>query len=167
MKRSLKISGFKTPDKYFENFEEELSVRMNEEKLPQKAGFSIPDDYFGNLEDRVIATVINKKEQNKVILLFRKKYFGYAAAIAACLVIGTMIFNSTQNKSTLDTIQIGLIDKYIDDGNLNMDLYDLTSYLQFQDIPTTIDFENQHFSQPTLENYILETTEEDILMEDR
>ncbi len=164
MKRDLKISGFKTPENYFENFEELLICRIEEEgKLPKSSGLRVPETYFDNLEDRVLRTRIHIEKQPKVIPLFSKKHLGYAAAVAACIVAGVMTFNSTQNKSTNDSIQIGLIDKYIDEGNLNIDLYELTTYLEPHDLPN-VNFENQYISDTTLKNYLLENTDEEILM---
>lgn len=165
MREDLKISGFKTPEKYFDNFEAELFARIEEEKLPKSAGFQVPKGYFDNLEEMIIAKEIPSRKPSKVIPLFTKRYIGYAAAIAASLIIGVAIFNSNQSKSTLDTIQLSLIDKYIDEGNLNMDLYDLTSYLEPHDI-RIVDFENQHFSQTTLEDYLLENTDVEILIDE-
>ena len=154
------------PEEYFDNFEAQLFARIEEEKFPKSAGFKVPDGYFIRLEETVMATEIASKKQRKVIPLFPKKYFGYAAAIAASLVIGVMVFNSNQSKSTLDNIQLGLIDKYIEEGNLNMDLYDLTTYLEPHEIPI-IDFENQYISQMDLKDYLLENTEDGILMDER
>jgi|SRR5690554_2865712 len=165
MREDLKISGFKTPEKYFDNFEAELFSRIEEEKLPKSAGFQVPTGYFDNLEEMIIAKETASRKPNKVIPLFTKRYIGYAAAIAASLMIGVAIFNSNQSKTTLDTIQLSLIDKYIDEGNLNMDLYDLTSYLEPHDIQI-VDFENQHFSQTTLESYLLENTDVEVLMDE-
>lgn len=164
MKEDLKISGFKTPEKYFENFETELFARIEAEKFPKSSGFEVPTGYFDTLEEKIIKKEFASKEQSKVIPLFQKRYFAYAAAIAACLMIGITLFNSNQSTSSIDTIQLGLIDKYIEEGNLNMDLYELTSYLDPDDIQI-VDFENQYFSQTTLEDYLLENTEEEILMD--
>ena len=169
MKDNLKISGFKTPEDYFENLEAELFIRMQEEKFPKKAGFEVPDGYFDSLEVTLLEKV-NKKEiplseTGKVISLFPKRYYAYTAAIAACLLLAVTLFNSQQDVSNIDTIQIGLIDKYIEEGNLNLDLYELTSYLDADDIEI-VDFDNQYFSQNTLEDYLLENTEEEILIEE-
>lgn len=163
MKADLKISGFKTPEKYFENFETELFARMEEDKFPKSAGFEVPPGYFDALEEKVLKKEFTLNKQSKVITLFPKRYFAYAAAIAACLMIGVTLFNSNQSTSSIDTIQLALIDKYIEEGNLNIDLYELTSYLDVDDIEI-VDFDNQYFSQTTLEDYLLENTEEDILM---
>lgn len=169
MNENLKISGFKTPENYFENFETELFIRLEEERFPKSSGFEVPTGYFDSLEEIVLQKV-NKKEnpvydKSKVISFFPKRYYAYTTAIAACLLVAVTLFNSQQDVSNIDTIQIGLIDKYIEEGNLNLDLYELTSYLDADDIEI-VDFDNQYFSQNTLEDYLLENTEEEILIEE-
>ncbi len=173
MRKDSKISGFKTPDNYFENFETQLFGRIEEENLPQSTGFKVPAGYFETLDDKVMGAIPASQNQGKLVPLYQsfvrrpKRYFGYAAAVAAILIVGYTIFNyESKEATTLDTIQLGLIDKYIEDGNLNMDLYEFTSYLESQDIPL-IDFENQYISQTALEDYLLENMDEDIFIEER
>ena len=160
MKKNLKTTGFRTPEKYFDDFEAELFARISQENFPNSSGFQVPSNYFDNLEAKVLAQEISLKKQAKVISLYPKRYIAYAAAIAASLIIGIVLFNWKQNNSTIDTVQLGLIDKYIDDGNLNMDLYDLTTYLESRDFPI-MDIENHYLTDTALENYLLENTDEE------
>ena len=165
MKQNPKISGFKTPDHYFENFEAGLFAQLDSEKFPKSNGLRVPEGYFDTLENKILSQVSNSKKPSKVISLFPKKYVGYAAAIAAILIVGIILLNFNKNQSSLDTIQIGLIDKYIEDGNLNMDLYDLTTYLENNEISLE-DFETHHLSQTSLKNYLLENIGDDWILED-
>ncbi len=166
MKKNKNISGFKTPENYFESFEEHLFVKISEENFPKSAGHKVPDGYFQNMEDRVLKTVINSEKPKKVIPLFPKKYFGYAAAIAACLLIGFTIFNTKTDNSSLDLLQLAAIDTYIEDGNLNLDLYDLTSYIDDEDF-TDLNLDDRQFSETALENYILENIDEETLINEQ
>lgn len=165
MKQNPKISGFKTPDSYFENFEAGLFAQLNSEKFPKSNGFKVPEGYFETLENTIITKVSTTKKSSKVISIFSKKYVGYAAAIAAILIVGIMLLNFNRGQSNLDTIQIGLIDKYIEEGNLNMDLYDITTYFETNEIPLE-DFETHHLSQASLKSYLLENIGDDWLFED-
>lgn len=164
MRKDFKISGFKVPEKYFENFEDHLFGRIEEEKFPKSSGFNVPNGYFDNLEMRVLSKEKESKKQGKTIPIYPRKYLGYAAAIAACLVIGIMVINFLDNESSLDNIQLGLIDNYIDEGNLNMDLYELTTYFESRDI--RINLENQHLSETNLEEYLLENSSGDVLFDE-
>lgn len=166
MKKNKNISGFKTPENYFESFEEHLFAKISEENFPKSTGHKVPDGYFQNLEDRVLKTVINSEKPKKVIPLFPKKYFGYAATIAACLLIGFTIFNTKTDNSSLDSLQLAAIDTYIEDGNLNLDLYDLTSYIDDEDF-TDLNFDARQFSETALENYILENIDEETLINEQ
>lgn len=147
------------PENYFDHFEARLFAQIESEKFPKSTGFIVPENYFSRFDAPII-----KNEGTKVIAL-SKKYIRYAAAIAAVLIIGITIFKIAQKESAIDTINISAIDRYIDEGNLNMDLYDLTSYLESRDIPIN-DFENQYFAEATLEDYLLENMDEELLLDD-
>src|SRR5690606_7790499 len=103
MKKNKNIAGFKTPEKYFEKFEMQLFNKIEGENLPKSAGFKVPENYFESLDQRVLNTVTASEKPTKVIPLFPKKYLGYAAAIAASLIIGFSIFNTSNSNATLDT----------------------------------------------------------------
>lgn len=166
MKENKNISGFKTPENYFESFEERLYSKLSEENFPKSAGFKTPDGYFDNLEEQILKTVIASEKPAKVIQLFPKKYFGYAAAIAASLIIGFTVFNTNSDNSSLDSLQLAAIDTYIEDGNLNLDIYDLTTFINDEDI-TDLKLEDHQFSETTLENYILENVDEETLINEQ
>ncbi len=163
MKKNKNITGFKTPENYFEGFEERLFGKIAEENFPKTTGHSIPNGYFENMEDRVLKTVGAKEKPTKVRQLFPKQYFGYAAAIAACLLIAFTVFNFNTDSSSLDSVQLAAIDAYIEEGNLNLDLYDLTSYIDDEDI-TNLNFDDHQFSETSLEEYILENMEAEIIL---
>jgi len=164
MKKSKHISGFKTPQNYFEDFEAQLFGKIEEDNLPKTAGFKVPENYFENLEDRVLKQIKTSEKPAKVIPLFPKKYFGYAA-IAACLVIGFTIFDTQTENVTLDALQLATIDNYIEEGNLNLDLYDITTFINDEDI-LNVNLEEQQFSEATLKNYLLENLDEEILIDE-
>ena len=166
MKREKNIPNFSIPEGYFETFEKRLFSKMAEENFPKTAGFKTPEDYFEKLETRVLKEVSALEKPNKVIPLFPRKYFGYAAAIAASLVIGFSLFNTTSNTSSLDSLQLAAIDTYIEEGNLNMDLYDLTSYIEDEDVPD-IDLDAKYFSDSSLKEYLLENIDTETLINEQ
>lgn len=159
MKKDKHIPEFKVPQDYFSSFEDGLFAKLEEEKLPKSAGFSVPNQYFDKVESTIVQKAI-KSSKHKIIPLIPRRYIGYAAAIAACFVIGIFLFNSTNNTiQTINTVQLSKIDNYIDDGNLEIDLYELTYYLN--------DLENfdLNISDPTLSNtaikeYLMENAED-------
>ena len=166
MRKNKNITGFKTPENYFEDFDTQIFSKIDEENLPKSAGFKTPNGYFENFEPNVLKAIETSEKPQKVIPLFPKKYFGYAAAIAACLIIGFSIFNNKTTLTNLDALQLAAIDTYIEEGNLNMDLYDLTSFIDDEDI-NEINFEDKQFSDNALENYILENVDEETLINEQ
>lgn len=166
MKKENNIPNFKVPEGYFETFEEQLFSKISEEKFPKTNGFTVPQDYFGNFEERVLKFVYNSEKTTKVIPLFPKKYFGYAAVIAACLIIGFSLFTNTTNEQNLDTLQWSSIDSYIEEGNLNLDLYDLTSMIEDSDI-SGVEVQKWELSQSALEDYLFENIDSEILINER
>ncbi len=166
MKKENNIPDFKIPVSYFETFEERLFSKISEENFPKSNGFKIPEAYFDSLEQQVLKRVHTSEKPSKVIQMFPKKYYGYAATIAACLIIGFAIFNNKTSQTNLDALQLAAIDTYIEDGNLNLDLYDLTSFIDDEDI-NDVNFENKKFSDNALENYLLENVDEETLINEQ
>lgn len=166
MKKDKNITGFKTPENYFEDFDAQLFRKVDEINLPKSAGFKAPENYFENLEEQVLNSVKNSEKPSKVVSLFPKKYFGYAAAVAASLIIGFAVFNNKSNNENLDALQLATIDDYIEEGNLNLDLYDVTTFINDEDI-ANLDLETQKFSEATLKNYLLENMDEETLIDEQ
>jgi len=55
-------SGFRTPEKYFENLDDEVLAKIAIEKFPKREGFNLPSSYFENLESHVFL----KLKQDKI-----------------------------------------------------------------------------------------------------
>lgn len=165
MKKQQHKTGFKIPEGYFETLEDRVIAKIAETKFPKSAGFQTPEGYFENFEDGVLQDLLSVTARKKVIKLNPRKYLGYAAAIAASILVAFMIFSPTSNPS-LETIQAAAIDGYIEDGNLNIDLYELTSYMDDADL-SDLNFKNQQFSANILKNYLLETIDEETLILER
>lgn len=157
MKKNNNISGFKTPQNYFDDFEERLFQKIEEEQFPKSSGFKVPDGYFKNLDGRILKSVTqsNSTEKKKVISLIPKKYFGYAAAIAACLLVAIQVFTPQGEHPNIDSIKISMLDKYIEDGYLNMNLYELTNYFEASDI-SGLHIDLELIPEGVLESYLKE-----------
>ena len=57
MEKNKNIPNFKTPENYFEDFEERLFSKIAEENFPKSTGFKIPKQYFENLDVRILKEV--------------------------------------------------------------------------------------------------------------
>lgn len=92
---------FKTPEGYFETFNERLMDKIAKEEtvIPKTDGFTVPQGYFDTVHEKVI----HRRDVHtpKVIALRPYRKFYYAAASVAALLVVALFFN--QNKE--DTIQ--------------------------------------------------------------
>lgn len=154
MKENKDISHFSVPEGYFADFEDNLFSKLQEEKFPQSTGFKVPELYFESLEERILPKILPEKKDVKVFKLYPSKYIAYAAAIAAILLIGIIIFKNPEINA-LDKIDLATIDKYINEGSLDLNIYEVYEFLQDQDV-SQISITDMDFSDTMLEEYILE-----------
>ena len=69
---NINSNGFKTPDNYFQSFEDKLFERLNEKETIEginDSGFTIPEDYFESLDGKIL----NKIKDKPVVKLKKKK----------------------------------------------------------------------------------------------
>ncbi|NND63479.1 MAG: hypothetical protein HKN48_09835 [Flavobacteriaceae bacterium] len=152
--------GFKTPEDYFENLEERLFTNLNSEQLPEKSGFGVPQGYFDTLEEKVMEKV-KLEAQPKVVSIFRRKTFIYAASIAACAALVFTLY--TPSTITGDDIQLSEIEEYIESDQLDLDTYDIAQLLTDDDIEG-LTLDEELFSEETLETYLLENIDDTSLL---
>lgn len=72
-------TGFKIPENYFEEFENQLMQRISFEETTPKisAGFKTPDNYFESFEDRVMQSISFEENTEKITTGFKipENYF--------------------------------------------------------------------------------------------
>lgn len=113
-------SGFKVPEDYFRNFDEKMMNSLEDSKyldIPVKGkAFSVPEGYFDSLEDKIVAKT--SKDRPKLIKLFKKEYFYYAAAVAALFILMLGNFFNTESTRPIgwDNIELSAMENYIDEG---------------------------------------------------
>jgi hypothetical protein len=95
---------FRLPENYFEQFSEDLQIRISEEKLEEKFGkknpFSVPNNYFENLD----FTSFNKKQtflpnKTKFSILI-KTSFSIAAGVILFFAVRFLFFDQNTSKNT-------------------------------------------------------------------
>lgn len=94
-------SGFKVPDNYFNQLEENLLSEISLKEHVSETGFNIPDGYF-----EMFKVEINEPaSKTKVISLFSRKTMWYAASVAAIVILLINIpdFKATDNFAAIDT----------------------------------------------------------------
>lgn len=145
-------TGFKTPQDYFNAFEDDLKIKIATEQFPKKAGFNTPEGYFDSIDAK---NLIPQNEKGKVISLLSWKSVSLVASIAAVLIILFNLKNTNDNLNfeTLETAQIEnyLIDEQVDLEELAMMLPEETLTLY-----TFLELEQENVEDYLMENASIE-----------
>lgn len=165
MKDKEHIHGFSTPKGYFENFDEQLFQKIEEENLPKEAGFSVPEGYMDSFEERLFDRFYGSSETpNKVISLYKSKRFLYAASIAASLAILFSVVNFDNDlPKAFNELSVSTIEQYIDEGKLELDSYDIVALLSDEEM-SNLTLESELFLDETLQEYLLENLDDTNLL---
>ncbi|GAB5564539.1 MAG: hypothetical protein Wins2KO_16020 [Winogradskyella sp.] len=159
---NISETGFKTPDNYFESFEDKLFERLADQDNNigvNDTGFKVPDNYFDTLED----TILDKldQEETPVVQLRPRTKFYYIAGIAASIVLILALFI---NRNTVDELSVEMVESYFE--NKDLDSYELAELLteteileeDFEIIETNLDEEN-------IETYLLDNADLEYILE--
>lgn len=93
LNKSVKSTGFKTPDSYFTGIEDRVSLNLFTENLPKETGYKVTDDYFNSIENQIL----KKTTQHTKVLSLRKRIVTWIpAAAAACIVLFLALNYSTK-----------------------------------------------------------------------
>ncbi|WP_339697605.1 hypothetical protein [uncultured Marixanthomonas sp.] len=164
MDKQKYTSGFKIPKGYFEAFEEDLFTTIASDKLPKETGFAAPKGYFDSLEETLMQHPDISGKKTKVRSLFANKNLRYVVAVAASIVLIVLLFN--QNKTVafdINSVDYLAIENYINEGELDFDVYDVSSMLSEND-NSSLYYETETISEEDMESYLLETVDESILL---
>jgi hypothetical protein len=159
---NIKFTGFKTPDQYFEKFDDNLLEKLSEYKSIRgvaKTGYKIPENYFDTFEDNVFER-LTEKEIPIVKLNTRKKLYYMSGIAAALLLLFAVFFNQGEQEISAEMVQT-----YFQDSDL--DSYELAELLVKADIlEEDFTLVETDYSEDNLESYLLENVDiESILQE--
>ena len=161
---NITSTGFKTPDNYFESFEEQLLTRLNEKELisgSESSGYAVPKNYFDSIESNVLEKLKTKTEK-PVINLNSRKTFYYIAGIAASLLLLFAVF--LNNEQTEEAFTAEMAEAYFEDTDLSSyDLAQLLSDSDFSDEDFTII--ETPYDEDNLETYLLNNTDFESIIE--
>ena len=156
---TIKNSGFKVPQDYFEGIEDAILNEAKLKSIVSDSGLNVPESYFENLEASILDKALVKNE-TKVISLFSKRNLIYLSGIAAAvlLLFNLSIFNSVV---TFDSLDAELVENYFDENNLNsLEIASLFEDTELENIDTNfITLEDE-----SLEDYLLENSTLDDLI---
>ena len=150
-------TGFKTPENYFDAFENNLFEQL---QIETKTGFKVPDNYFDTLETDVLKQI--EPSKTKVISLINRKQLAYISTIAAALVLSFFLLKpSDLQELTFDDIEYSTYEDYFSIEDINITYNELA---EMYDINST-DLDDISFSNIE-ENNIIEYLSEETISDD-
>ncbi len=109
--------NFNTPENYFNTFEDLVIAKLKTQSLQLENNNTVPENYFNSLEDKVIDKINSKP---KVISLKKiTKYIAPIAIAASFLII--FLINKNSTNITFESIASSEIEEFIDLGNIDYD----------------------------------------------
>lgn len=155
--------GFKIPEDYFESFEASLYSKINEEELPKNSGYKVPESYFKDLEDQLVQKIHSTQKTANVISIFSKRNVAIVAVAASLVLLVTLVNKSSSKSDSFETLDLTSITSYIDEGNVELNSYDIGAMLTEEDfINGSLD--SQITKDDSIEEYLLETMTENTLL---
>lgn len=154
---NIKSAGFKTPNDYFESFDEIIFSKLNT-KSPldsiKETGFKLPSDYFESFDEKVL------EKEPKVIQLFSKRNLIYVSSIAAAILL---LFNLSifESKPSFDNLDTETVESYIIDENIST--YEMAALFSDEQIEEDLIIEYA-FSEDHIEEYLLNNADIEALM---
>lgn len=162
---NIKNSGFKTPDGYFDAFDERLLKKLNVNKEMASisdSGFKVPDNYFETFDDKLQAHLKNENSSTKVIKLNPWRKVAYLSGVAASIALLLTFLLNSKGQLTINQIETASIENYLIDQNLNA--YDIASFLNEEDLIVD-NFISSSLTEESLENYLINNTSiEDLII---
>lgn len=156
MKKSHK-NKFKTPEGYFDNFNERLIDKIIKEEsiIPKHDGFEVPDDYFETFNKKIVT-----KFEPKIIQLKPYRNYYYIAASIIAILVFTFLFNQNkESKVGFDDLAVTELDAYFDSNVLGLSDYEIADYIPVENIYLT-DITYKNIEENTILDYLDENVDE-------
>ncbi len=155
---------FKTPEGYFESFNERLMARLADEEasqsssIPKNDGFAVPDGYFENVYSSVQKRMDGKG--TKVIALKSYRAFYYAAAAIAALFVLSLAWNwSNPTQLGFEDLASTDITAYLENNDLGLSSYEIAEIVDLEEV-TILDIVENQLEEDVILDYLDENVEE-------
>ncbi len=163
---NIKSTGFKIPENYFEKIEDDIFLRLAEEKLSANigsGGFMVPKDYFETLDAKILMG-IQEKERSKVIALFDWKKIAYLSGMAASLILAFSLLFTNSNNLGFDDLETASIENYLLNENFNA--YEIVPLLGVTEL-NSYDFMDKSMNASDIEDYLLQNSDVEQLIKEQ
>ena len=115
-----KVNAFNVPENYFDNLADKVLVQTKLIGIEEEASevskinmFSVPENYFEHNVEEILAKA-KQSEKGKVVSLFSKASFKFAAAASvAAVLIGVAIFFNQPNQNSEQALTAQDINAYL------------------------------------------------------
>ncbi|WP_051286174.1 hypothetical protein [Salinimicrobium terrae] len=152
-----KTGGFKVPEGYFQDFEARMMARVTqEEKAFGENPFRLPENYFEQLEDRIFEKLEKSPKKGKVVPLFNRKIWSYAASVAAVVAIlfTSVIFNGN-GEIGFEDLDVIAVENYLLES-LDMENPNQVPFIDYELTAST----NPNINKEALFDYLTENVDE-------
>jgi hypothetical protein len=141
-----KNAGFDVPKGYFDDVEDQFSIKLREASFPDDVGFEVPSDYFDSLEDQILSKVELPKQGKVISLRARILRVASVAAVFALLFVGYQFINQEVEPSS-DEIAAWM----------DLNLSDIDTDDLLNELDETDEFSEINFLDNSIENNSIET----------
>ncbi len=165
MKKDQK-NKFKTPEGYFESFNERLMNRIEAKKddsiseiIPKTDGFAVPKKYFEEVGQNIKQKIGHGP---KVISLRSYRKFYYAAASIAALFVLVLAWNWDNTSEPIigfEDLASAEIDSYFENNDLGLTSYELAEVIDVEEI-NVLDMTNEAIADEEILEYLDENVDE-------
>ena len=145
---NINKTGYKAPENYFKNLEDQIMSRIKLSKL-DNTGFKMPNDYFNPIESRRVIHTISREKKTKVIPLYSNQNIIYISGIAVAILL---LLNLSIFKKDSWNIEAQIVENYIIDETTSS--YKIASLLEDEDL-IEANFVSHNFSDKNIENYVI------------
>ncbi|RXJ50114.1 hypothetical protein [Gelidibacter gilvus] len=158
---NIKETGFKTPDAYFDSFDQRLFEKLAVQKdmaSIEGTGFKVPENYFENFDTKLQARLKNEEEPKDTVKVIPMRFWrnaGVISGVAAALILMFTIVLKSDAPLSINQVETASIEEYLNDENLN--IYDIASLLDEDDLVLD-NFVSTTLTEESLENYLLNNT---------
>ena len=158
-------NSFKTPEGYFDKFNERLFARIESEEnepdtsfLPKTDGFKVPTAYFKGVYPEVKSML--ERPKSKVVSINRYRTWYYAAAAVAVLFVVSLGWNWNQNQDLdFNDLASADIETYFDDYELGLSSYEIAEAVNLSDLSLT-DITDKNIEEESILEYLDENVDD-------
>ena len=163
MKKKDNKNPFKTPEGYFDSFQDKLLERLSDETPShldsfneKDDGFRVPNGYFDGLNGR-----IKERLNDDVKVIPLRSYRNYYVAVASIAAVALLLFGifwNTSDEISFTDLANSDIEAYFENNDFELSSYEIAEEIPVDGLELG-DFLDTQFNDEHIVNYIDENTD--------